>query len=841
MSDLALLLPEPALPALLADDLDAARDFATQEKAAATRAAYASDWRNFCAWETCSAGYAVGGWFNAMLDWLDEHGIDKAIDYLDRVRDPYNDFDAWWLARGEPDPLHPPSSDDQLWTRAPWFHALRRRLIAKGVPETDLRRLPDDFCDWLCECAMSVGYSDDVWEEYLPRPLPLPGPACALLALALPPDPDDSSDDEPDPTPEEVRAYCRENGLPEPADVEAWLHRPNEEELRELRKGMELCKLCHTWHRPDDCLLNPRSSWLRGPAAVPPHKLNGKGNGLDHHQPEPAIGEPRQLRASWEPYVAPPPTDRRQRISDETVARLRQEIFVLPADAPEGYEVPSYDGIPDAFMDDAIRRLRAADLPIQWLKFDRERLSKREQKRWRDGKAGTSEGTLSDIPANEDDRGFELTEDGIALAFAARHRDELRYDHHQRAWFRYDGRAWRKEETQLAFAWARALCRDMKRQALGTATNGELKAMTKAATYAAVETIAKADRAFAVTSEIWDRDPWLLGTPGGTVDLRTGKLRPAKQSNFISMLTAMAPAETADCPVWLKFLDQITQSDKAVQGYLQRRGGYCLTGITTEQDVMFAWGPGGNGKSTLLNTMYFIMGNYAVNAAIDTFVVTHGDKHTTDLAMLHRARLVITTEIDEGRTWDTARLKTMSGQDPITARFMHRNNFTFMPQFKLAISGNHKPNFRSVDDAIKRRISLVEFLRRFPVNKKLADQIKREAPGILRWMIDGCLEWQRSGLNPPQSVNAATEEYLAEQDATSRWIDECCIRSGWGSSASLYGSWRAWAEARGERVGTSMGLSEALKKLGFKKGDFRTERGFSGIHVRPEAPRWVPD
>ena len=184
----------------------------------------------------------------------------------------------------------------------------------------------------------------------------------------------------------------------------------------------------------------------------------------------------------------------------------------------------------------------------------------------------------------------------------------------------------------------------------------------------------------------------------------------------------------------------------------------------------------------------------------------------------------------------------MTGGDPITAHFLRRDNFTFLPQFKLAISGNHKPNFRSVDDAIRRRINLVEFtFRAARDNKQLGEDLKAEWPGILRWMIDGCLEWQRIGLNPPKSVTEATKEYLAEEDAHSQWINECCVKSGWGSSASLFGSWRVWAEARGERVGTSKGLSEALKKQGFKKEDFRTERGFNGLHVRPEAPRWVPD
>jgi hypothetical protein len=226
-------------------------------------------------------------------DWhsgLDDYLADQDDAWL-RVPPLPDGFEELILAAGEPDPLHPPSSDDQLWTRAPWFQALRRRLIARGVPEAWLKRLPDDLYEWVRAHVVSAGHSGDMVDEYLPCPLPLPGPACALLELALPPD--DSSDDEPDPTPEEFRAHCREMGLPEPADVEAWLHRPDEEELRERRKGMELCALCHTWHRPDDCLLNPRRDWvLRGPSVLP-HKPNGKTT-WDHSQPEPEA-EPKHI------------------------------------------------------------------------------------------------------------------------------------------------------------------------------------------------------------------------------------------------------------------------------------------------------------------------------------------------------------------------------------------------------------------------------------------------------------------------------------------------------------------------------------------------------------------
>ncbi|WP_050009035.1 phage/plasmid primase, P4 family, partial [Komagataeibacter europaeus] len=302
----------------------------------------------------------------------------------------------------------------------------------------------------------------------------------------------------------------------------------------------------------------------------------------------------------------------------------------------------------------------------------------------------------------------DLTEDGIALAFARLHQDDLRYDHTRGSWYHWTGKAWRRDETKLAFSWARRVCRHMAKEA--GAENKLLATLAKASTAAAVERYAQSDPVFARTSVIWDDDPFLLGTPDGTLDLRSCQIRPANPDDHITRLTAVGPAETPDCPHWQEFLNQATNGDQGLIRFLRAWCGYTLTGTTREHALLFIYGPGGNGKSVFLNTVSSILGEYCTNAAMDTFTASNSDKHPTELAMLCSARLVTSNETEEGRAWAEARIKQLTGGDPISARFMRQDFFTFTPQFKLTITGNHKPVLQNVDDAARRRFNIVPFM-----------------------------------------------------------------------------------------------------------------------------------
>jgi putative DNA primase/helicase len=363
-----------------------------------------------------------------------------------------------------------------------------------------------------------------------------------------------------------------------------------------------------------------------------------------------------------------------------------------------------------------------------------------------------------------------ITEDSAAVEFVEENADKLRYCHSTGAWFQWDGNIWRREDTQLAFHWARLLARRL----VEDQDKKMRSAAGKTAFASGVEKFAQRDRAMAVTVDYWDRDQWLLGTPAGTVDLRTGKLRPGDPTDGITKSTLISPADT-DCPLWLKFLDETTGGDSELIRFLQQWLGYCLTGSTREHALIFLYGGGGNGKGVFLNTTARIFGDYAATAAMDTFAASKNERHPTDLAKLRGARIVTSSETEEGHAWAEARIKSLTGGDKISARFMRQDFFEYYPQFKLTIIGNHKPVLRNVDDAMRRRVNIIPFLRKPPVvDRQLEDKLLLEAPGILQWIVEGCLDWQANGLIRPAVVQAATADYFSDQDVFGHWIEECC-------------------------------------------------------------------
>jgi putative DNA primase/helicase len=290
-----------------------------------------------------------------------------------------------------------------------------------------------------------------------------------------------------------------------------------------------------------------------------------------------------------------------------------------------------------------------------------------------------------------------ITEDSAALEFAARYGNELRFDHDIGKWLRWNGKFWQCERTKLAFEWSRQLVRELA----GASPSKQVSRTTFAA---GVERFAQADRAFAVTSDIWDSEPWFLNTQSGVVDLGTDTTWPHISDHYITKIAGAAPG--GDAPMWLKFLNRITGGNQELIDYLQRVCGYCLTGSTQEHALFFLYGTGANGKSTFLNAITSAMGDYHRTAPIETFTSSPTDRHPTDLAGLRGARLVTAIETEEGRRWAESRIRTLTGSDPISARFMRQDFFEYTPQFKLMFAGNHKPGLRSVDEAIRRRFNL---------------------------------------------------------------------------------------------------------------------------------------
>lgn len=229
---------------------------------------------------------------------------------------------------------------------------------------------------------------------------------------------------------------------------------------------------------------------------------------------------------------------------------------------------------------------------------------------------------------------------------------------------------WEKDDTGVAYHWARELARELAEE-----QDEKTRKITGKTAFAnGVEKFARFDQRVAVRIDYWDSDPWLLGTPGGTVDLRTGELRASAQQDGITKSTSVAPLNQP-CPRWLQFLNETTGDDRELIRFLQLWLGYCLTGVIREHDLVFVYGDGGNGKGVFLNVTTAILNDYATAAAMDTFTASHGDKHPTDLAMLRGARMVTASETEAGRAWAEARIKSLTGGDRISARFMRQDFF----------------------------------------------------------------------------------------------------------------------------------------------------------------------
>lgn len=424
---------------------------------------------------------------------------------------------------------------------------------------------------------------------------------------------------------------------------------------------------------------------------------------------------------------------------------------------------------------------------------------------------------------------IEVSEDAIALEFTRQNADTLRFDHNVGKWYQWQFTHWKVTDVPVAFHFAREIGRRM---------GAGKKATCKASVAGGAERFARADPAHAVTSEIWDADPWLLGTPGGTLDLRTGKMHAARRAEHITKITGCRP-ENKTAERWMQFLHDATKGDLEMQTYLQRIAGYCLTGLTTEHALFFIYGPGGNGKSVFLNILVHILGDYAMSAPMDTFTSSKFSSHPTELAMLKGARLVTASETEEGRAWAEARIKALTGGDPITARFMRQDFFTYQPQFKLLFAGNHQPSLNSVDPAMQRRFNMMPFLHKPPQpDHMLEEKLKEEAPRILAWALQGCLDWQQHGLGRPESVMAATAEYFAVQDLMGQWLEDCCEQGAslWDTPQNLYRSWSEFTHRAGEEAGTSKSFGGTLEKRGFRRVKSNSIRKHMGISVRgPQA------
>jgi len=315
-----------------------------------------------------------------------------------------------------------------------------------------------------------------------------------------------------------------------------------------------------------------------------------------------------------------------------------------------------------------------------------------------------------------------------------------------------------------------------------------------------------------------DADPWQFNCPNGILDLRKGTLRDHRREDFITKASQVSFDPAAKCPQFLGFLDSIMAKNQSLIPFLQRAIGYALTGDIAEQCFFIFYGHGANGKSTLLEVLRSLVGDYGQQASFTTFLSSDQERVRNDLARLRGARLVTAVEVEEGRRLSEVVVKQVTGGDPITARFLYSENFEFKPQFKLFLACNHKPVIRGTDHAIWRRIRLIPFTVEIPddqQDKELPLKLRAELPGILTWAVKGCLDWQRDGLAAPKEVLHATKEYREEMDVLGMFLDECCDTQGEVLTGHLFGAYKNWAEAQEEYVMSQKLFALKLRERGF--------------------------
>ena len=431
----------------------------------------------------------------------------------------------------------------------------------------------------------------------------------------------------------------------------------------------------------------------------------------------------------------------------------------------------------------------------------------------------------------------ELLQEAMATRIFHDHGHRIRFNLDRGHWHEFDGKVWLPRGHQMAFELARKLVA----QTRVCANKSDREKISKAAFCGGVETFCRNDSRLLAHMSDFDKDPWLLGAPNGIVDLRTGQFRPARPEDMVSRQVLIDPADKADCPKFMVFLDEVTQGDKKIKQFLQEWFGYGLTGKTSEQIFLFIYGPGDNGKGVLVDTIAAIMKDYAVTPEAEVFTQRKYSGHPQEIASLAGARMCSVSEVDAGAQWNIRLLKDVTGGGKISAHFMRQNQFAFFPEFKLTISGNHQPTFPGgITPAVRRQFHMLNFLfRPKHKNKNLKDELLAdEGPGILRWMIDGCLSWQRrgkKGLVIPKKVRSATDAFLHDEDLLARWI-EAETRKVPGASTPSQEAFRRWCEWRNAQgnsnlFDTNRSFSLEMQNNGWVATHTKTANVFAGLEL----------
>jgi putative DNA primase/helicase len=402
------------------------------------------------------------------------------------------------------------------------------------------------------------------------------------------------------------------------------------------------------------------------------------------------------------------------------------------------------------------------------------------------------------------------TDSDNAQRLAVRYSHKIMYTP-GRGYLIFDGKRYRPDNQLRRYEFAKATARLIRREA--NYIEDERARAKRAAFSEASKSKASLDRMLDLARGLvfvedfkLDSDPWLLNTETGTVNLRTGRMEKHDARDLLTKIAPTAASSQAECPTFMRFLHRITAGDRDLMTYIQKCVGLTLTGITSEQLLFFVFGPSGaNGKSTLVNTIRDMLGDYGLHTATETLMVKQYDNAIpADLARLAGARMVTAIEANFNRQLDEARIKAMTGGEPITARFLYGNYFQFVPEFKLWLVANDRPRVRETDDAFWRRVRVIPLNVHVPEAERdpdLSNKLKAEWPGILSWAIRGCLKWRREGLDEPKAVKLATRHWRKSADHLRRFVREAVILDPQGavSATALANHYKAWCSRNGEQ------------------------------------------
>jgi putative DNA primase/helicase len=445
-------------------------------------------------------------------------------------------------------------------------------------------------------------------------------------------------------------------------------------------------------------------------------------------------------------------------------------------------------------------------------------------------------------------RGVYLcTDTGNAERLADRHGANLRYCHPWGKWLLYDGTRWRVDDRGAVVRLAKDTARSIFEEAREAPSDAAANQLGKWASSSLSESklramisLAQSEPGIPVLPDELDASPDLLNVLNGTIDLRTGQLREHRRQDLITKISPLEYAPAARAPAWETFLERVLTSEE-LRSFVQRAVGYSATGDTSEQCMFINHGTGANGKSTFQETISAALGDYAMRTPTEMLLARRSDSVPNDVARLKGARFVSASETEEGRRLAESRIKDLTGQDTITARFMKAEWFDFAPTHKLWLSTNHKPEIRGTDAAIWRRIRLVPWTISIPPaeqDKKLPEKLRSELPGILAWVVQGCLQWRRGGLQAPEEVRQATGAYRSEMDVLAAFLEECCLLrpDAMAFANNLYTAYKEWGETNGEPIEKQRRFGMRLTERGLRRQKVGGVYRWYGIGLRHDGP-----